>query len=117
MGDQWNISLDDDKLEVVDELGIDLKNDDCRKVEVEIRVIQGRKIGDAWKALVNGGSLSIESARSLLWGVLVPTRMYGCETQVYLGQDKSKIRAVEMDFIWSELHISVSLIFYASLPI
>lgn len=42
-------------------------------------------------------NLSVESVRSFLEGILVPTLMCGCETQVYIDKYMSKIRAIEME--------------------
>lgn len=50
-------------------------------VEVESRFLQGREIGGALKALVNGGSLSVEFARSFYGGVLAPPLICRCDSQ------------------------------------
>lgn len=51
---------------------------DSGKAEVESKVIQGRKIGDALEAMVNGKNLSVDCARNLYEGVPVLSLMYGC---------------------------------------
>lgn len=88
---QCNISLNSEKLEVVEEfwyLGVKFGWDRSGKLEFKSKVLHGRKIGSALKALVNGKNLNVECMRSLHQKELVSTLMYGCETLLYLGQDR-----------------------------
>lgn len=43
--------------------------------------------------------------RSLHMGIRVPYLMYGCKTRVYTGQDRSILRAVEMENLCSIMGI------------
>lgn len=100
MGCHCNISLTGEKVEVLDEcryIGVKFRVDGSRKAEVENIVLQERKIGGAQ---MNGNKLRIEVGRSLHEGVFAPALIYGCETQVYIYQDRSKVRK-EMNNLYS----------------
>ena len=89
-------------LELVDEFkyleSVTVKRGKCGK-EVESRVAQGRKVAGAMQVLVKEKKLSVQAARGLHEGVLVPTLTYGCETLVWHEREKSRVRAVEMDML------------------
>lgn len=66
---------------------------------MENRVTQGRKVAGAMKALIRTRTLSTVAARALHIGVLVPTLSYDSETLEWQENEKSKVRAVEMDML------------------
>lgn len=85
------ISLCSEELKAVDNfkyLGVMFSEDDSRKVENKSRVTQGRRIGSAMKALLNGKNLHVDFLRNLHEVILVPARIYRCETQVYISQNR-----------------------------
>lgn len=53
------------------------------------------------ESYVEWKTLNVESARRLQEGVLAPSLMCVCETQVHTGHDRSKIRAIDMDNLCS----------------
>lgn len=100
--------LNSKKMEVLDEfryLGSSFRKDGSVKAEVKISVFQERKVGGSPRGLVNGKNINIVRARSLHAGALVPALTYGCESQVYVGQDRSKVTALEMDNLCSIVRI------------
>lgn len=62
-----------------------INKDVCRKAIVKSKVMQGRRIGDALKALLNGKNLSIERAITLHNGILVSTLNYEFEILIVIG--------------------------------
>jgi hypothetical protein len=80
-------------------LGSILSKDGTCKAEIEQRVMKGRNVCGAIKKLVNQKSLSLECARALHEGVLVPTLLYSNETLTVYERDVSRLQAVEMSLL------------------
>ena len=74
----------------MDESGTD--GAECSK-----KMANGRKVAGAFRSLVNARDLHLECARVLHETVLVPILMYGSETMLWKGKEKSRIRALQMD--------------------
>ena len=69
------------------------------------KAASGRKVSDAIRSLVNARSLQLECARVFHETLLVPILMYGSETMIWKEEERSRIRAVQMDKIRSLLGI------------
>lgn len=67
------------------------------EADCENKVVQGRKVSGAIRALVNAKGMSVECARVLHESMLVPTLVYGSEVMVWKEKERSRIRAVQMD--------------------
>lgn len=75
-----------------------ISKDGIGKAEGEGRVMQGRRVGGALRALLNCRNLSAECAVSLHDGLLVPAIMCGCETLLFLCLKRYiRIRTLGMD--------------------
>ena len=59
----------------------------------------------AIRSLVNGRGLQLECARVLHETLLVPVLMYGSDIMIWKEEERSRIRAVQMDKIRSLLGI------------
>ena len=64
----------------------------CRR-----KVTSGRRVAGVIRSLVNARDLQIECARVLHETLLVPVLMYGSETMLWKEEERSRIRAVQMD--------------------
>ena len=72
----------------------------CRR-----KAASGKRDGGAIRSLVNARGLQLECARVLHETLLVPVFMYGSETMIWKKEERSRIRAVQMDKIRSLLGI------------
>ena len=61
------------------------------------KVVNGRKVAGAIKSLVNVKELSLECARVLHEGMLLPVLLYSSETMVLNKKYRSKVQCVQMD--------------------
>ena len=61
------------------------------------KLANGRRVADAIRSLVNARDLQFERARVLHETLLVPVLMYGSETMFCKEEERSRIRAVQMD--------------------
>ena len=75
---------------VLDESGTD-------EAECSRKVASGRRVSGAVRSLVNARSLQLECARVLHESLLVPVLMYGSETMMWREEERSRIRALQMD--------------------
>ena len=57
----------------------------------------GRRVGDATRSLGNVRDLQIECVRVLHETLLMPVLMYGSESMLWEEEERSRIRAVQMD--------------------
>ena len=96
------IIIEGETMEVVDKflyLGSVLeKRGDCMN-EINHRVLQGRTVAYVAGNMVKKHNLSLESARALYESLLAPTILYGSETLYMKEQEKSRVRAIEMDYL------------------
>ena len=67
----------------------------------------GRRVPGASRSLVNAKSLQLECARVFYESLLVPVLMYGCETMIWKGKERSRIRAVQTDNLRGLLGIRI----------
>src|SRR5678815_5117333 len=65
--------------------------------ECSRKVLNGRKVAGAIKSLVDVKGLSLECARVLHEGMLLPVLMYSSETMVWNKRYRSKVQRVQMD--------------------
>ena len=61
------------------------------------KVVSGRRIAGAIRSLVIARSLQLECARFWHESLLVPVLTYGSETMIWMGKERTRIRAVQMD--------------------
>jgi len=97
---QCEVMLDDEQLEQVSEfkyLGYVLDEKGTDDAECSRKVVNGRKVAGAIKSLVNVKGLSLECARVLHEGMLLPVLLYGSETMVWNKKYRSKVQCVQMD--------------------
>ena len=102
------ISINGEYLEVVDEfkyLGSMLSKNGLCKSEIDNRVLKGRSVSGAIKKLLNQRHLSIQCARALHEGILVPTLLYGNETVTMYDRDVSRLQAVEMNMLRNDVGV------------
>jgi hypothetical protein len=96
-------------IEVVDKfcyLGCMLSKDGTGSEEIDSRVMKGRSVSGAIKKLVKEKHLSIQCARALHEGVLLPTLLYGNETLSMYERDASRLQAVEMSLLRSAIGVT-----------
>ena len=79
---------------VLDESGTD-------ELECRWKECRGRRVGGAIKSLFNSGDLQLECVRVLHEALLVPVLIYSSETMMWNKEERSRIRAVQMDKIRS----------------
>src|SRR5678815_2512779 len=92
--------LDGEQLEQVSEfkyLGYMLDEKGTDNVECSRKAVNGRKVAGAIKSLVNVKGLSLECARVLHEGMLLPVLLYSSETMVWNKKYRSKVQCVQMD--------------------
>ena len=82
----------------MDESGTDVA--DCSR-----KVASRRRVARAIRSLVNARDLQLECARVLRETLLVPVLMYGSETMLRKEQERSRVRAVQMDNLRGLLNI------------
>ena len=59
----------------------------------------GRRVASPIGSLVNGSSLELECSRVLHESLLTPVLIYGSETMIWKEKERSRIRAVQMDYL------------------
>src|SRR5678815_4983448 len=92
--------LDGEQLEQVSEfkyLGYVLDEKGTYDAECSREVVNGRMVAGAIKSLVNVKGLSLECARALHEGMLLPVLLYSSETMVWNKKYRSKVQCVQMD--------------------
>ena len=102
------ILLDGEQLEQVSEfkyLGYMLDERGTDDAECNRKVVSGRKVSGAIKALVNEKGLSLDCARILHESMLSPVLLYGSESMVWDKSYRSKVQAVQMDNLRSVLGV------------
>ena len=102
------ILLDGEQLEQVSEfkyLGYMLDERGTDDAECNRKVVSGRKVSGAIKALVNEKGLSLDCARILQESMLTPVLLYGSESMVWDKSYRSKVQAVQMDNLRSVLGV------------
>ena len=62
-----------------------------------MKVASRRRVAGVTKSLVNTRDLQLEFARVLHETLLVPVLMYGSETMLWKEEERSRVRAVQMD--------------------
>src|SRR5678815_1193791 len=67
--------------------------------ECSRKVVNGRKVAGVIKSLVNVKELSLECARVLHEGMLLPVLLYSSETMVWNKKYRSKVQCVQIDNI------------------
>ena len=60
-------------------------------------MVSGRRGADAIRFLVNARDLQLECPRVLYETLLVPVLMYSSETMLWKENERSRVRAVQMD--------------------
>ena len=75
---------------VLDEAGTD--GAECIR-----KVSSGKTFAGVIRSLVNARDLHLQCARVLHETLLIPVLMYGSETMLWKGKERSRIRAVQMD--------------------
>ena len=65
----------------------------------------GRRVAGAIRSLVYARSLQLECARVLHESLLVPVLKYGSEIMIWRKEERSRVRAVEMDNLGGLLSI------------
>src|SRR5678816_2220515 len=91
--------LDGEQLEQVSEfknLGYVLDEKGTDDAKCSRKVVNGRKVAGAIKSLVNAKGLSLECARVLHEGMLLPVLLYSSETMVWNKKYRSKVQCVQM---------------------
>src|SRR5678815_2570334 len=94
------VMLDCEPLEQVSEfkyLGYMLDGKGTDDAECSRKVVNGRMVAGAIKSLVDVKGLSLECARVLHEGMLLPVLMYSSETMVWNKRYRSKVQCVQMD--------------------
>src|SRR5678815_3865859 len=97
---QCEVMLDGEQLEQVSEfkyLGYMLDEKGTDDAECSKKIVNGRKVASAIKSLVNVKGLSLECARVLHEGMLLPVLLYSSETMVWNKKYRSKVQCVQID--------------------
>ena len=79
------------------ETGFGLDESGTDGVECCRKVVIGRKVAGAIRFLVSARSLQLECPRVPLKTFLMPVLLYGSETMVWRDNERSRIRAVQID--------------------
>ena len=66
------------------------------RAECSRKVVSGRRVAGGIRSLVNARDLQLVCARVLHETLLIPV-MYGSETMLWKEEERSRIRAVQMD--------------------
>ena len=66
------------------------------------KVASGRRVAGEIRSLVNGRGLQLECPRVSYETLLVSVLMYGSDTLIW--EEKSRIRAAQMEWIKSQMH-------------
>ena len=74
--------------------------------ECSRKVASGSRVAGSIRSLVNTRDLQLECARVLHETLLVPVLTYGSKTMLWKEEEKSRIRAVQMDNLKGLLIIS-----------
>ena len=75
------------------------------EAECSRKAPSGRRVSGASRFLANAKGLQLDCTRVLHETSLVPVLMYGSETMIWKEEERSRIRAVQMDKIRSWLGI------------
>ena len=67
------------------------------EAECSRKVVSGRRVAGAIRSLVNTRDLQLECARILHETLLVTVLIYGSETMLWKEEERSRIRAVQVD--------------------
>src|SRR5678815_5674263 len=68
-----------------------------RMIQCSRKVVNGRKVAGTINSLVNVKGLSLECARVLHEGMLLPVLLYISETMVWNKKYRCKVQCVQMD--------------------
>ena len=61
------------------------------------KVVSGRRVAGSIRSLVNARDLQLECARVLQGTLLKPVLMHGSETMLWRGNERSRVRTVQID--------------------
>ena len=99
---ECRVSLEGEEMEnvrVFKYLGSVMSKDGSLEEEVRERVQQGRKVAGSLKAVIKNREVSMDVKRSLHDSIVIPTLTYGSEAWTMQEGYKSRVRAVEMNYL------------------